>query len=229
MITTSILTNITSFETAIIITLMPSLLINLIMLLSQNERPFLQELFYYIHHYWLLIAASIIGGYLGVKLLLFLDVVYLYLLLSLIILFYVTTSLIGVRWRIPTNNLTLIIFGALAGIIGNATNAMAPLLMIYLLSTDKSTKEIIKIGNLTYLTGKIVQFWMLKSAIFALPEQMFLILGIMTACSLLFLFIGIKFRTKVSKIFFTRLILIILLILGIRAGIQGLTLLIGEI
>ncbi|HIW06216.1 MAG TPA: TSUP family transporter [Candidatus Ignatzschineria merdigallinarum] len=227
MITTSVLANMFSFEKAIIIALLPSLLINLIMLLSQNERPFLQELTYYIRQYWLLILSSIIGGYFGVKLLLLLDVVYLYLLLSFIILFYVFTSFIGIRWRIPINAFTLILFGSLAGLIGNATNAMAPLLMIYLLSTDKSTKEIIKAGNLAYLTGKIVQFWMLKSAIFALPNIELLTLGFITLLSLLFLFIGIKFRAKVSKLFFTRLILIILLILGIRAGINGMMLLLG--
>lgn len=227
MITTSILANMFSFEKAIIIALLPSLLINLIMLLSQNERPFLQELTYYIRQYWLLILSSIIGGYFGVKLLLLLDVVYLYLLLSFIILFYVFTSFIGIRWRIPINAFTLILFGSLAGLIGNATNAMAPLLMIYLLSTDKSTKEIIKAGNLAYLTGKIVQFWMLKSAIFTLPNIELLTLGFITLLSLLFLFIGIKFRAKVSKLFFTRLILVILLILGIRAGINGMMLLLG--
>lgn len=227
MITTSVLANMFSFEKAIIIALLPSLLINLIMLLSQNERPFLQELTYYIRQYWLLILSSIIGGYFGVKLLLLLDVVYLYLLLSFIILFYVFTSFIGIRWRIPINAFTLILFGSLAGLIGNATNAMAPLLMIYLLSTDKSTKEIIKAGNLAYLTGKIVQFWMLKSAIFTLPNIELLTLGFITLLSLLFLFIGIKFHAKVSKLFFTRLILVILLILGIRAGINGMMLLLG--
>lgn len=227
MITTSVLANMFSFEKAIIMALLPSLLINLIMLLSQNERPFLQELTYYIRQYWLLILSSIIGGYFGVKLLLLLDVIYLYLLLSFIILFYVFTSFIGIRWRIPINAFTLILFGSLAGLIGNATNAMAPLLMIYLLSTDKSTKEIIKAGNLAYLTGKIVQFWMLKSAIFELPHIELLTLGFITLLSLLFLFIGIKFRAKVSKLFFTRLILVILLILGIRAGINGMMLLLG--
>ena len=223
----NVLANMFSFEKAIIMALLPSLLINLIMLLSQNERPFLQELTYYIRQYWLLILSSIIGGYFGVKLLLLLDVIYLYLLLSFIILFYVFTSFIGIRWRIPINAFTLILFGSLAGLIGNATNAMAPLLMIYLLSTDKSTKEIIKAGNLAYLTGKIVQFWMLKSAIFALPHIELLTLGFITLLSLLFLFIGIKFRAKVSKLFFTRLILVILLILGIRAGINGMMLLLG--
>lgn len=227
MITTSVLANLMSFEKAIIIALLPSLLINLIMLLSQNDRSLWQELYYYIKHYWLLIASSIVGGYFGVKLLLLLDVVYLYLLLSFIILFYVITSFIGIRWRIPINALTLILFGILAGLIGNATNAMAPLLMIYLLSTDKSTKEIIKAGNLAYLTGKIVQFWMLKSEIFAMPSQELIVLGVITLLSLLFLFIGIKFRAKVSKIFFTRLILGILFILGIRAGFSGIMLLLG--
>lgn len=227
MVTTSVLSNILTFEGAIVMTLIPSLLINVVMLTTQNTRPLHQELYFYIQKYWLLLVATIIGGYLGVKLLLILDVVYLYLLLSAIILFYVISTLIGVRWRIPDNNVSLVIFSLLAGIIGNATNAMAPLLMIYLMSTDKSIKEIVKIGNLAFLTGKLVQFWMLKAMIFQLPSGELILLGIMTVISLLCLFIGIHFRTKVSKVFFTRLILLILLILGIRAGINGIMLLLS--
>lgn len=227
MITTSVLANITSFENAIVMTLIPSLLINVIMLTTQNTRPFFQELYFYIKSFWLLLVATVIGGYLGVKLLLVLDVVYLYLLLSFIILFYVITTLIGIRWRIPDNAFTLVIFSLLAGVIGNATNAMAPMLMIYLMSTDKSIKEIVKIGNLAFLTGKIVQFWMLKEIIFQLPSPELIQLAIMTIISLICLFIGIHFRAKVSKVFFTRLILLILLILGIRAGINGMILLLS--
>lgn len=225
MITTTVLANSYSFEQAIIMALLPSLLINLIVFASQNDRPFLQEMRYYLTQYWLLVVATIIGGYLGVQLLLVLDVIYLYFLLSAIILFYVITTMLGIRWRVPVNHYTLFLFGLLAGIIGNATNAMAPLLMIYLLSTDKSTKEIIKAGNLAYLTGKIVQFGVLKSAIFALPQTEIILLVIITLLSLIFLFIGMHFRAKVSKVFVTRLILLILLLLGIRAGFNGMMLL----
>lgn len=225
MITTSVLANMMSFEDAIIMVLLPALFINLFILFSQNDRPLLLEFAYYLKKYWLLVLSSMIGGYLGVKLLFILDLVYLYFLLSFIILFYVITTFLGVRWRIPINPFTLIFFGIFAGIIGNSTNAMSPLLMIYLLSTDKSTKEIIKAGNLAYLTGKSVQFWMLKSTIFALPTQSLIMLGAITLLSIIALFIGIYFRAKVSKLFFTRIILLILLILGIRAGINGIILL----
>ena len=95
------------------------------------------------------------------------------------------------------------------------------------MSTDKTIREIVKVGNLAFLTGKLVQFWMLKSVIFELPTSELMLLGIMTIASLICLFIGIHFRSKVSKVFFTRLILLILLILGIRAGINGIMLLLS--
>lgn len=227
MIPTSIIANIASFEEAIILAILPSLFINIIMLTNQNDRPFFQEITYYLRTYWLLVISVLIGGYLGVKLLLFLDILYLYFLLSSIILFYVVTNLLGVRWRISTNPFTLIFFGFFAGIVGNATDAMAPLLMIYLLSTDKQTKEVIKAGNLAYLTGKIVQFWMLKSALFSLPTSHLLTLLAITLLTILALFIGIYFRKQISERFFKRLIFAILLILGIRAGINGMMLLLG--
>lgn len=225
MIPTSIIANLASFEEAIILAILPSLLINIVMLTHQRERSFFREIFYYAQTYWLLIVSVIAGGYLGVKLLLFLDIIYLYFLLAGIILFYVISNVIGVRWHIPTNSYTLICIGFLAGIVGNATDAMAPLLMIYLLSTQKSTKEIIKIGNLAYLTAKLVQFWMLKSIIFALPTNTLLVIGIMTFFTICTLFIGIHFRKKISEQFFKHLIFSILFILGIRAAINGFMLL----
>ncbi len=44
----------------------------------------------------------------------------------------------------------MLIFGFLAGVIGGATNAMAPFLMMYLLSTQHSKTDIVVISNLKF-------------------------------------------------------------------------------
>ena len=174
-----------------------------------------------------MVVSSILGGYFGVKLLFMVDVGYIYLLMSAVIIFYVATSLSGKVWRIPVNGVTLAIFGALAGLVGGSTNAMAPLLMVYLLSTDNDTREIAKASNLCYLAGKIVQFWVLRDLVFTMPLAEFSLLMLITLLSLFFLLLGIRLREKISRRLFTVIILGILFIVGAKAGINGMMLLIA--
>lgn len=225
MITTGVLTNFYSLETTIVMVLMPALIINLVVLLSRSERGMFAEFFHYLKRYWMLVVSSILGGYFGVKLLFMVDVGYIYLLMSAVIIFYVATSLSGKVWRIPVNGVTLAIFGALAGLVGGSTNAMAPLLMVYLLSTDNDTREIAKASNLCYLAGKIVQFWVLRDLVFAMPLAEFSLLMLITLLSLFFLLLGIRLREKISRRLFTVIILGILFIVGAKAGINGIMLL----
>ena len=137
MITTGVLTNFYSLETTIVMVLMPALIINLVVLLSRSERGMFAEFYHYLKRYWMLVVSSILGGYFGVKLLFMVDVGYIYLLMSAVIIFYVATSLSGKVWRIPVNGVTLAIFGALAGLVGGSTNAMAPPLITTLVRLPK--------------------------------------------------------------------------------------------
>ena len=225
MITTGVLTNFYSLETTIVMVLLPALIINLVVLLARRERGVFAEFAYYLKRYWMLVVSSILGGYLGVKLLFLVDVGYIYLLMSAVIIFYVATHLTGKEWRIPVSWITLAIFGALAGLVGGATNAMAPLLMVYLLSTDSDTREIAKASNLCYLAGKLVQFWVLRDLVFAMPAAEFGLLMVITLLSLFFLLLGIRLREKISRKLFTMIILVVLFIVGAKAGVNGVMLL----
>ena len=123
--------------------------------------------------------------------------------------------------RIPTGTVSLMIFGSVAGIVGGATNAMSPILMMYLFSNTNSKNEIVKASNICYLLSKIVQVIMLRDQIFSFSSKELITLTILTTASILFLFIGIKLRSRVSSAKFRNAIYLILLFLSIKVGYSG--------
>ena len=169
---------------------------------------------------------SFIGSLIGTKLLFIIDQNWLLIGLATIILFYVATQWLGKSIRLPNNTISLITSGTLAGVAGGATNAMSPILIMYLLSATEGQEnakiELVKASNFCYLVGKIAQFIMLWQAIIVLPKSEFTLIGWATIASLLCLYIGFYFRQKIPQKMFKNLILLILLVLGIKALFKGL-------
>src|SRR5690606_28711175 len=97
--------------------------------------------------YWPLMPSSRSGSVVGVKLLLWLNEAYLKLLLGLVIIFYVLDQLRARPLQVSPHISSMLCFGLLAGIIGGATNAMAPFLMMYLMSCQLSKTDIVIISN----------------------------------------------------------------------------------
>ena len=225
-LTTSILVNFFPLETVIVMVLLPSMMMYVVVILSQRRGNILEEIHYYLKNYWLLILASFVGSYFGVSLLFWVNAGYIHLLLAFTLIFYVITNFRGQAWKIPVNKGTLLFFGVLAGFVGGSTNATSPLLMIYLLSTDKSKHEIVKAGNFCYLVGKCVQLWLLHEHLLEQPPSIMLLFIFISFLSLYFLRLGIRLRERISHLLFSRIILVILLLLSIRAFFNGFTLLI---
>ncbi|STY88003.1 Sulfite exporter TauE/SafE [Moraxella ovis] len=102
---------------------------------------------------------------------------------------------------------------------------MSPLLVVYLLSAtencDDPKTELIKASNLCYVVGKIAQLIVLWQALTALPKNDWLMIGVASVASVMFLYLGFYFRDKISQAMFKKIVLVILLILGVRALIKG--------
>lgn len=77
-------------------------------------------------------------------------------------------------------------FGSLAGIIGGATNAMSPILMMYLFSETDTKHKIVKVSNICYFLGKIVQIFLLSDEVLAFNTGELLVLIAITLISVLF-------------------------------------------
>lgn len=206
---------------------LPSLLMSLLVLCSNNKKGFWQEIVYYLKTYKLLAIGSVVGSIFGVKLLLILPVSWLLLLMAIITLYYSVNGILNVcakakNIQVVANNKNMVLFGFLAGIIGGSTNAMSPILLIFLLSETENKNRIVKSSNLCYLLAKIVQIYMLRDQYWLLNKSEYGLIFLLSVLSVIGLYVGIWLRTKISPNFFKMLIFIVLLVLALKIGHSGL-------
>ncbi len=224
LVTTTGLASLYSFQTAIIFSLFPSLALNAMTWLIGNGT-IRHNFVYYLRNYWLLAVMSLLGSVIGAKLILWMDSAYLQIMLSMVIAFYVIKSLLTSRSgkviKLPATKPVLIATGLIAGIVGGATNAMSSVLMMYLLSMSDDKDTIAKVGNMCYLLGKLAQIFVLYQPIKALSTGEWGLIVVLTLVSMVFLLMGIRLRKHLPQHRFRQLILVILTILGLKVGWQG--------
>lgn len=227
MLGTTALAFIMPLSKVVTLVALPSLLMSLLVLCSNNKKGFWQEIVYYLKTYKLLAIGSVVGSILGVKLLLILPVSWLLLLMAIITLYYSVNGILNVcakakNIQVVANNKNMVLFGFLAGIIGGSTNAMSPILLIFLLSETENKNRIVKSSNLCYLLAKIVQIYMLRDQYWLLNKSEYGLIFLLSVLSVIGLYVGIRLRTKISPNFFKMLIFIVLLVLALKIGHSGL-------
>lgn len=227
LVSTTALASMYSLQHAIILIIFPSLVLNLMTWLIGGGRSIAENFYYYLKQYWLLALMSLLGSLLGVKLLLWVDSSYILLLLAVVIAFYVISNALGKKIILPATTPVLIATGLIAGIIGGSTNAMSTILLMYLLGSSDDKNTIAKVGNMCYLLGKVAQIIVLRESLMALPKADWLLIALLTTVSLASLMIGIRLRQYLSQARFRQLVLVILTVLGLRVGWQGIVGLIG--
>jgi len=223
LVTTTALASMYPLPHAIVLVIFPSLLLNAMTWLSGGGRTVWQNFTYYGRRYWLLALTSLLGSILGAKLLLWVDSAYILLTLAAVIGFYVISSLLGKQVRLPDTKPVLIMVGFSAGIVGGATNAMSTILMMYLLSASDDKNTIAKVGNMCYFLGKIAQIIVLREPIMALTSGEWQLITVLSVISVVTLLVGIRLRRYLPQARFRQLILVIVTVLGIRVGWQGIT------
>lgn len=221
LVTTTALASMYPLQHAIILIILPSFALNLMTWLIGGERSIWGNFTYYLKHYWLLALMSLLGSLFGVKLLMWVDSSYILLLLAAVIAFYVISNALGKKIILPATTPVLIIIGLTAGIIGGSTNAMSTILLMYLLSATDDKNTIAKVGNMCYLLGKVAQIIVLREPIMALPASEWLLIIMLTTVSIACLLFGIRLRHHLSQARFRQLVLVILTVLGLRVGWQG--------
>lgn len=219
MIITAVLSLSMPLKEAVIWALFPTLFVNFMTILwSQN-------IFVYVKKFWLLALSSFAGSLVGVKILLLVEQNILRIILAAMILFYVVLSLysdftkrnkkqIKKNKKLSASTFHLIFFGLLAGSIGGATNAMSPILMMFLLSHSDNQNEITAAANLSFLVGKLAQLFGLYHVIKFTNNEIFLVGGL-TLLSLLFLYVGTKIRKYISVRIFRFIVLLFLFVVSL--------------
>lgn len=226
MLATTSLAFVMPLSKVVALVALPSLIMSALVVLSNNKKGIWQEIVYYIKTYKLLAASSVVGSILGVKLLLLLPISWLYLLMASVTLYYSINGLLNIygkvkSLRVPANNTTMVLFGLIAGIVGGSTNAMSPVLLMYLFSESDDKNRITKASNLCFMLAKIVQIYMLRDQYFLLNQSEYGLILFLTVFSIVGLYIGIWLRRKISDRFFKILVFVILLLLALKIGYSG--------
>ncbi|MEQ2026482.1 sulfite exporter TauE/SafE family protein [Xenorhabdus szentirmaii] len=201
---------------AVVLALWPTLLVNVLSVISGGKMGNI------LYKYGLLALFSLIGSFIGAKLLFLINPAYLQFLLSGVIAFYIFNSTRSSHFRLPENPVVLAFFGLAAGVIGGATNAMSPILIICLLAMSNDRHEIARAANLCFLLGKISQLIVLRNEAFALFSSDYLWpVLILTALSLLSLFVGTRLRERICARHFRWLVLVLLGVLAVMSAVQA--------
>lgn len=209
MIATPLLAMYTDIQMAIIYTLVPTLIVNLVSIISEGAVWEALKKFYP------LVLFAMLGSAIGTQILIVTNAEIFKLLLAAAILGYLMLDFIklNIPWIRNCPTCSMRAFGLGSGLLGGLTNAMAPVLIIYSLESKMSKKESIQAANLCFLVGKIIQiilFTLASSISISMVEETWMAL-IAVAFAL---FIGLKIKSKIDAVVYKRIVKLILFIIA---------------
>ncbi|MBT0887197.1 MULTISPECIES: sulfite exporter TauE/SafE family protein [Acinetobacter] len=228
MLSTAAVAMLYPLSTAVALVLIPCLLLNIYMLRGDATQSIFSSLYGYCKKYWGLIFSALIGSYLGVSLLLILNEGYLKLAMGVLILLYVADQFRQRPLQISASLKNMLIFGLLAGVIGGATNAMAPFLMMYLLSTQHSKTDIVVISNLNFIISKLIQLAVLFPVIQQFNHIQLQVLALICLISVAMVYVGSQIRKNISQAVFKQIVFTLLGLMAIYAIAQGLSIILKQ-
>jgi len=217
LISTPLLAMITDLKTAVLYVAIPTLLINIISILSEGN--FLQA----IKRFYPIALMAMIGSAIGTQVLVYSSSDFFKLLLAISIFFYlfIQNFKFEMKWVNKNSRLSIVVFGFVSGMLGGLANGMSPILIIYSLESKHTKKEVIQSSNLCFLFGKIAQVivFLLHGAF---TQQVLTSSVLSLVVVLVAVIIGIKIRNKVPQDNYNKIIKIFLFLLAITLGYQTL-------
>ena len=193
LVATPLLAIVTDMQTAIILTLIPTLLVNLISIASEGN------ILEAIRRYLPLALLAMAGASIGTYILIFANSQIFEALLGLAIIAYLLSEKLNLdfSWVHQYPRLSGVVFGISAGILGGLTNVMAPVLIIYSLVAKHTKSEIIQASNFCFMFGKFIQLVLFsmygKFNLAVLSSSSAMLIAVSIA-----LFLGIKLRRKID-------------------------------
>lgn len=154
LMATPLLSLLTDVRSAILITLLPTISVNIISLLKGGRWRDS------IGRFWPMVIYVAAGSWLGTNLLVISDPKPFKLLLALIVLLYLNLDrLPGVHlnWIRTYPSVAMVVFGLPAGLLAGTVNVMVPLLIIMFLELRVPPTATVQTFNMCFLTGKVTQ------------------------------------------------------------------------
>jgi uncharacterized membrane protein YfcA len=215
MIATPLIAMFTDLQTAIIYTLIPTLLVNILSIRSEGN------FFEAVKKFYPLAILAMIGSAIGTQIIIHFNTDLFKFILVFVILLYLFFDYKKVEFPFirENPNISKTIFGIGSGIIGGLTNVMSATLIIYVLESKFTKKEIVQSFNICFLFGKVVQIILFTSAgIFTQTEisQSLLPLVFISIA----IFVGIKIRNKINPVAYAKMVKGVLFLIAIALFIQ---------
>ncbi|MEH6458186.1 MAG: sulfite exporter TauE/SafE family protein [Cocleimonas sp.] len=220
MIATPLLALTMDIQSAIIITLIPTLMINLVTVTSEANYK-LQGFIDAFKRNYLLAIYALLGTVVGTVILIYSNSELFKVLLAFAILVYLVSDHVklNIPWIMNYPRSAKLIFGLSAGLLGGLTNVMAPVLIIYSLELKKSKRDIIQASNICFLFGKITQICLFTfSAKFTLNELS--ISSMMFVVSAIAITVGIQINKKINSEVYIKLLKLLLFSLAMVILLQ---------
>ncbi|HUV21561.1 MAG TPA: sulfite exporter TauE/SafE family protein [Gammaproteobacteria bacterium] len=159
MVATPILATMMDVRSAILLTLLPTMAVNIASIINSREslastRPFIP-----------LVGFTLLGSIAGSAVLAITDPAPFRILLASLILLYLWSSLrISRQWLDDHAMIAMAGFGIAAGLAAGTTNVMVAVLIIYFLSLDTARTTMVPTLNACFLVGKASQILVLSIA-----------------------------------------------------------------
>ena len=154
LVATPLLALLTDVRSAILLTLLPTVAVNLASLLRGGGWS--QS----IGRFWPLALWAVAGSVAGSRLLVEVDPAPFELLLAVLVLLYLWSSSrqeFRLPWLRAHPRLGMLVFGVMAGLAAGTTNVMVPLLVIYALEYRLERTAAVQVFNLCFMAGKLSQ------------------------------------------------------------------------
>ncbi len=155
LVATPLLALLTDVRSAVILTLLPTIAVNIAMLAtgaSQGAR---------LGRHWRLLPFVLLGAVCGTGLLLVLDPRPFLLVLAGALLLYLNQQRLGnrlsLRWIHRRPGLAYVLFGTGAGLMAGTVNVMVPVLIIFAMELRLAPLQMVQLFNLNFLSAKLIQ------------------------------------------------------------------------
>lgn len=194
LIATPLLAMVTDIRTAILILVLPTMALNIANIVKGGTWSKSIVL------YWPLAIYSILGSFLGTRLLIGMAPETFRPLLAGVIILYLNAERLGVRfsWVSTHPRIAMAVFGLGAGLLGGTVNVMLPALVIFALETRMDKIAMIQVFNFCFLFGKLAQGAVLLKAGF-LTFDILYISAPLTVLSLAVMFATMAVRNRLKE------------------------------
>lgn len=210
IVATPLLALFTNMQTAIVLTLMPTILANLV---SISREGNVATAF---RRYFPMALLAMAGSAVGTQILLFTHSGIFKALLAIAIVIYLLAEKIRLNfsWVREHPNFAKITFGTAAGMLGGLTNVMGPLLIIYSLESRHSKSETVQASNICFMFGKAIQLFLFSvqgkftQSELSISLTMLLLTGFA-------LYLGVKIRKVIQPNAYKKILRILLLLVAL--------------